>query len=143
MKKFLIVVLTITLLYNLDTNAQRREFNNSGSNSFEGTKNAFYVELLGNGLIFSANYDVRLINKFGARLGVGYVGGTEAGVLTIPVMGNILLGKNGKYFEIGAGATFLSGTGDIFDLSEDSSTTWVHWVLCTEGNQKMVDLCGK
>ncbi len=81
------------------------------------TKNAFFVELLGNGLIFSANYDVRLKGNLGARAGIGYLGGGKnaGGILTVPVMGNLLLGKNGKYFEVGLGATYIAGTGEIFD----------------------------
>jgi len=95
----------------------------SKKTEFDGVKNTFYIELLGNGLLFSANYDVRLANRFGVRAGAGYVGSTtgDGGVLTVPVTGNILLGKNGKYFEVGAGLTYLSGTGDLFDL-DDSST---------------------
>ncbi|MCO6464628.1 MAG: hypothetical protein J5I52_10830 [Saprospiraceae bacterium] len=87
------------------------------------SKNAVYGELLGNGLIFSFNYDRRLINNVGARVGLGFVGSaSDGGVVTVPVMGNILLGKNGRYFEIGAGITYLSGTGDFFDLEDEPSS---------------------
>lgn len=81
------------------------------------SKNAFFVELGGNGLIFSANYDRRLSGNFGAKVGLGYLGGSgnSSGILTIPVQGNFLLGKNGKYFEIGLGATYVGGTGELFD----------------------------
>lgn len=75
-----------------------------GSWNFEGSKNAFFVEVLGNGLLFSANYDIRVSNKFGIRVGIGYIGSTtgEGGILIVPVMGNFLLGNNGRYFEVGA-----------------------------------------
>ena len=83
------------------------------------SKNAFYVELLGNGLIFSANYDFRFNNtsSWGARAGLGYIGSVEGdgGVVTVPLMINNLLGKDGKYFEVGAGITILGGTGDFVD----------------------------
>ncbi|MDH3650441.1 MAG: hypothetical protein OEQ53_12215 [Saprospiraceae bacterium] len=81
-------------------------------------KNAFYVELLGNGLLFSANYDLRISQdrKWGARAGIGYIGSIDdGGVVTIPLMANHLLGKDGKYFEVGAGITYLSATADFFD----------------------------
>ena len=114
-----------------DVSAQRKKMKSSqstfdkttSSSEYSGTKNTFFVELLGNGLIFSANYDVRLANKFGARVGIGYVGDTGGGggILTVPIMGNVLLGKNGKYFEIGGGVTFLSGTGEIFNTSDAST----------------------
>ncbi len=92
----------------------------------EATKTVF-VELGGNGLIFSANYDMRFgdkINGLGARLGLGYVGGGSAGatVVTVPAMINYLLGKDGKYFEVGAGITYISaGTDFIDDGFSDSS----------------------
>jgi len=85
------------------------------------SKNAFYVEFLGNGLIFSANYDMRLTDGgLGARLGLGYVGGGDGSIITVPVMANYLLGNNGSYFEIGAGITYITGDtsfGDGFDSS--------------------------
>lgn len=123
MKHLIFTILCLSFFLSSGLDAQRTRASEKNMSSFDGSKNAFYAEILGNGLIFSANYDVRLINKFGARVGLGYVGGSEGSVLTVPVMGNILLGKNGKYFEVGAGVTFLSGAGDLFDLSEDKSTT--------------------
>ncbi|HRO08230.1 MAG TPA: hypothetical protein PK611_08470 [Saprospiraceae bacterium] len=93
---------------------------------YTGSKNAVYAELLGNGLIFSANYDRRIINNIGGRVGVGYVGSTkgEGGIVTFPIMANIILGKNNKFFEIGAGLVFVNGTGDFFgDESVSSAGT--------------------
>lgn len=123
MKNELKILALVLMLFSAFGASSQRTASRNSSSTFEGSKNAFYVELLGNGLIFSANYDVRLINKFGARLGIGYVGDTGGGggVLTIPAMGNILLGNNGKYFEVGAGITYLSGTGDLFDLDDNST----------------------
>lgn len=95
---------------------------NLKSQGFDGPKNAVYAELLGNGLIMSFNYDVRLAGKMGGRLGVGYVGGNDASVLTVPVMANYLLGKNGKYFEIGAGITYISGSTNFGEDITGSTT---------------------
>jgi len=84
---------------------------------------AFYVEVLGNGLLFSANYDMRFSSAndgLGGRIGVGYIGGNGASVVTVPVMLNYLLGKNGKYFEVGGGVTYASASLD-FALSSDES----------------------
>ena len=84
-------------------------------------KNAFYVELLGNGLLFSANYDFRFseTTSWGGRAGIGYIGVSDGddggGIVTIPVMVNNLLGKDGKYFEVGAGFTYVAGTGELGD----------------------------
>ena len=81
-------------------------------------KNAFFAELGGNGLLFSVNYDYRVGDKFGLRGGIGFVGGNENSrgsgfsysnsILTIPLGLNLLLGKNGKYFEVGAGITLVN-----------------------------------
>ncbi len=110
-------VLFIMFVISLSTTLSGQKKASIGSATFEGAKNAFYVELLGNGLLFSANYDVRIANKFGIRAGIGYVGSTEGegGILTIPVMGNFLLGNNGRYFEVGAGITYVSGDSDLFN----------------------------
>ncbi len=89
-----------------------------GSGVQSQSRQSVYAELLGNGLIFSFNYDTRFHNKpdgIGARIGLGYAGKQDEGILLIPVQLNWLLGKNGRYFEIGAGATFASGNSDIFD----------------------------
>lgn len=120
-KHFIVFLFLICALTSYGQGAKSRA---KSISTYEGPKNAFYVELLGNGLIFSANYDARIINKFGARVGIGYVGDTGGGggVLTVPVMGNFLLGNNGKYFEVGGGFTYLSGTGSLFDLAGNSST---------------------
>ncbi len=72
-----------------------------------------FVELGGSSIIFSINGDMRFekkLNGLGARIGIGYVSSGGESVLTVPVLMNYLLGKNGKYFEIGAGAVF-SNTG--------------------------------
>ena len=93
------------------------------------SKNAFFAELLGNGIFFSVNYDYRLGNKFGLRGGIGFVGKNERfggsgfsysnTALTIPLGANLLLGKNGKYFEVGAGITYVKGNEGV--ISEEYS----------------------
>lgn len=66
-----------------------------------------YGELGGNGILFSANYDVRFTKSqkgFGARVGVGYI----ANILTLPVGINYLAGRSANFFEGGVGYTYLS-----------------------------------
>ncbi len=84
------------------------------------TRQSVFVEVLGNGLLATLNYDTRL-NKnrqdgLGLRIGVGglSVSGTSdagvsvsAGVVTIPLELNYLMGKKRSAFEIGAGLTPL------------------------------------
>ncbi|MEO8111897.1 MAG: hypothetical protein ABI594_17750 [Ginsengibacter sp.] len=77
---------------------------------------AAYAEIGGPGLA-SANFDMRLKKQedgLGFRVGVGGFsindgGGGKAGIITIPVGLNYLLGKDGKnYFELGAGFTYIN-----------------------------------
>ncbi|MVN89831.1 hypothetical protein GO816_01700 [Mucilaginibacter sp. HME9299] len=89
-----------------------------------------YAELAGPGLLFSANYDTRFSkarNGWGARAGAGYLSADNNSILTLPVQINYLLGKQGKYFEVGLGATFVSTKGsnndDNFFVFDDASTT--------------------
>ncbi|MEZ4910153.1 MAG: hypothetical protein R2774_04750 [Saprospiraceae bacterium] len=124
MKKFLFLtslICSVMLFSPSQIEAQRSRTSSVAVSNFEGPRNTFFVELLGNGLIFSANYDIRLVNKFGARFGLGYIGADGSGILTIPVMGNFLLGNNGKYFEVGGGICYLSGTGEVFDFDDNSA----------------------
>jgi hypothetical protein len=72
---------------------------------------SFYLEILGAGGSYSANYDTRFGNQqngWGARFGMGYHALDRNSFFSAPVMVNYLAGKNGKYFEIGMGATYLS-----------------------------------
>ncbi|MDT3404850.1 hypothetical protein [Mucilaginibacter terrae] len=89
-----------------------------------------YAELLGPGLLFSLNYDTRFgkaRNGWGGRAGAGYVSADDNSILTLPVQVNYLLGKKGKYFEVGLGATFISTNGsnkeDDFFVFDDVNTT--------------------
>lgn len=72
---------------------------------------AFYFEGFGSGLIMSFNYDTRFNKRndgIGGRIGASYFALDHDGIFTLPVNINYLLGNNGHYFELGAGATFLS-----------------------------------
>ena len=86
------------------------------------TKNASNVfgELGGNGLFFSANYDFRFSKTqkgLGMRMGLGFFGGSDGGILTVPVAINNLSGRAPHYLEIGLGYTYASFTSsdDFFD----------------------------
>jgi hypothetical protein len=72
---------------------------------------AIYMEMLGNGITYSFNYDIRFMESQkgpGARVGLsGFdVGNVE--VYSFPVMVNYLLGNKNKYFEIGVGGTYYN-----------------------------------
>lgn len=78
----------------------------------------FYFEVLGPGALYSVNYDSRFKNRqdgLGWRAGVSYYAQDGDNLFTVPLMLNYLLGKKGKYFEIGAGLTFYhTNTSDVF-----------------------------
>ncbi|HEY4336631.1 MAG TPA: hypothetical protein VGM89_12055 [Puia sp.] len=69
-----------------------------------------YGELGGAGLVFSVNYDARFQKRpdgLGWRLGVGYSFTTDPTFITVPFQLNYLVGRNGHYFEVGAGVTYV------------------------------------
>ena len=93
--------------------------------TFASHNQSLFLELGGNGLAFSANFDSRFKKSdkgLGYRIGIGLVPGVDAIVietstwLTLPFGINYLAGKAPNYFEAGLGGTFVSGNaGDSFD----------------------------
>jgi hypothetical protein len=113
MKQFVSYIVAIILLVTL-CNAKINAQTVAGKRA----QNVF-VELGGPGLLLSANYDTRFVNRhdgIGGRIGAGYVSISDNSLLTIPVQLNYLLGKNNRYFEIGIGATFVNSKGDENDF---------------------------
>jgi hypothetical protein len=83
-----------------------------------------FVEIGGQGLLFTANYDTRFSNKrsgLGGRAGIGYMSLDGENVTTIPVSLNYLLGNGNHFFEIGLGATFIGSSDDTPILFTDNS----------------------
>ena len=110
-KAFLIFALAFIII---DSQAQ------TASDSISRRGQAVFVELLGPGGIFSANYDTRFTSKpggIGIRTGISYTKIEDASIFTLPVQMNYLLGKDEKYFEIGLGATY--GSARILDSDSD------------------------
>lgn len=90
------------------------------------TQNVF-VEVMGNGLFYSVNYDTRFSGSdgLGARGGIGYIAIAGASLTSIPVMVNYLFGKEKHYFEVGGGATYVfASTGNNFGpmMEKDSGS---------------------
>lgn len=85
-----------------------------------------FVELGGQGLLFSANYDTRFGNRrdgLGGRVGVGYIAADGTSLATFPLSLNYLLGKGRNFFEIGLGATFASAKSDDLWFNDDESSS--------------------
>lgn len=108
----LIIVFAFLVFSSSSLLAQKRANNSTHQHTL-------YAELAGQSLGFSFNYDFRFKDQqqgWGARAGLGLVvyGGTE--FISVPVGINYISGRNGKYFELGAGATMGKG---IFFHSND------------------------
>lgn len=78
-------------------------------------QNAVYLELLGNGVLLSINYDRKLTDRFSLRAGTGSWGseGTswdgrevETTMVTVPLLANYLGGSGNGRLELGAGVLF-------------------------------------
>lgn len=72
-----------------------------------------YLEVLGNGLTYSLNFDTRFsksLKGLGGRVGIGYMAMEGDNLASIPIIVNYLFGKDKHYFEVGAGTTFLAAS---------------------------------
>ncbi len=85
-----------------------------------------YVELFGQGLLFTANYDTRFSNRrdgLGGRVGIGYLASGGDNATTVPISLNYLLGKGKHFFEVGLGATLLATSGNSDSFFFDGNTS--------------------
>lgn len=77
-------------------------------------KTSVYLEILGNGGVYSLNVERKLGSNFYGRVGVGswtsenFLDFGESSFVTFPVMGNMLFGNGSNKLEIGAGFLFGS-----------------------------------
>lgn len=86
-------------------------------------RNAFYLELGGNALLYSINYDRLFTDRISGRVGVMFFGAADgessAGVVGTPIMANYLFGEGNSRFEAGAGVLLVSGGIDNVEGYED------------------------
>jgi hypothetical protein len=70
------------------------------------SRNAIYLEFLGNGLMYSINYDRLFTESFGMRVGASY--STPAGhFVTFPLMANYFVSWGSSKLEMGLGACVI------------------------------------
>ncbi len=81
-------------------------------------KHAIYIELLGNGLVYSVNYDHKFGTDWSGRIGVGFAAGDSDWFGTMPILVNYLLGEGNTRLELGAGV-LLGGGSDSGDSDSD------------------------
>jgi hypothetical protein len=85
--------------------------------------NAVYVELGGNGITYSLNYERFLTPDLSARVGLGYfavgdaaLAGASASLTTVPVMLNYLgIGRYNHRLELGVGLVVLHMSSQVID----------------------------
>ncbi len=81
----------------------------SGHAQADVAKTSVYLELLGNGGLYSLNVERKLTSNFYGRIGFGswssddLWGAGENSIVTFPVMGNVLNGKGSSKLEVGGG----------------------------------------
>jgi hypothetical protein len=87
-------------------------------------KNTLFVEGLGNGLIYSVNYERFVAPRFAIRIGAEYLGGTfgssseTISLGLFPLMGTYLVGEGTHHAELGAGLTVATTDADLDDLGD-------------------------
>jgi len=91
--------------------------------------NSFYLELLGNGGLYSVNYDRLFTENLGGRIGVSYLSSFDfiftsvENLLLVPIMLNYFVGNNHK-LELGAGVVIVSADNiGFFGLESGSVGT--------------------
>jgi hypothetical protein len=86
-------------------------------------RNAFYIELLGNGLLYSVNYDRLFADQISGRVGLMVIGAANdssaAAVIAAPIMANYLFGRGNSHFEAGIGVTVMTGAVENVEGIED------------------------
>jgi len=91
-------------------------------------KNAFYVELGGNGIFYSVNFDRLLTPHVAARAGLMFFRAEDevsnsVAVVVAPVVVSYLFGEGNSHFEAGLGAGLATASIDDVDWDEDFGQT--------------------
>ncbi len=102
MKRFFLILIFILFAFSNSFKAQ----------SLPRKANSVFLELGGNGVLYSLNYD-RLLNKdFGLKAGVMFMAASEgssaAAAYAVPLTFNYFFGDYSSRLELGAGASFIA-----------------------------------
>lgn len=100
----------------------------------QSAKNAVYAEALGNGVLYTINYDRHFTSNVSARLGImnfsvsasGTNSSGNASVTLVPIMANYLVGSGNHNLELGIGPMIAnaSASADVGSGGfSDSGTT--------------------
>ena len=98
----------------------------AATGAFAQSRNVAYLELGGNGIIPTINYERQLAEQWFGRIGFSFVASVEADgdddiTFVVPVMVNYLTHPAGKHhFEAGAGVAYFGGDSqDLFDEHDE------------------------
>jgi hypothetical protein len=115
MKTSIIICLLIFLILSMYPPQGKVTAQSNSSGDIVTAPNAMYVELLGQGVALSANYERMLFattpHNISLRAGFGIWVGIESGGVVVPIDASYLFGSNHK-LEIGIGFAFISGRYD-------------------------------
>lgn len=76
-------------------------------------KNAAYLEIAGNGLLYTVNYDRYFTPEITGRIGAMRFENSDVSLTAIPLTGNYLVGSSSSKLELGIGPQLL-----IIDIDE-------------------------
>jgi len=120
---FLFFSFCVSLLYAQGDTVRLREISKKHMIVTDRPPQAFYFGLGGAGPIMSVNYDTRFTNRvsgLGCAAGLGYFGVEDFSIFSVPVSLNYLFGRRTHFVELAAGATYFTGSNDLFDDTETS-----------------------
>lgn len=116
-------VITLTIICILIIISQ----SNAQYSNISPVKNQVYLELGGDGLTYSINYERLVSENFALRGGIGVTPGLlfiDGTLFTIPISGSYLIGGEFSKLELGLGATYITSTDiEFFDLPAGAFST--------------------
>jgi|AntRauTorcE11897_2_1112592.scaffolds.fasta_scaffold01801_8 hypothetical protein len=122
MKRFIVLIFVIVFSVQLGC-AQvsvTTDSNNAKKENNERIKNVIYLELGGNGVGYSFNYERRLGGRFWGRIGASYFPDAFLDLATVPLGVSYLFGKNSSFLELGLGTTLAYAESEgLFDSQDE------------------------
>lgn len=118
LKRTLLSILTVLLFHSSALPQESSETKTPSTKSSDRV----YFEALGNGLIYSLNFEHQTPKSFGSmgyRIGAGYTDTDDLKLFAVPVGVNFLFGKSNRYFETGVGVTYLNRTEESYTFYSD------------------------
>jgi|SRR5690554_662593 len=116
-------ILTIILIISFTSVVQAQQVNTEKS-EIEKQKNTAYLELFGNGLVYTINYERVIAENIFLRFGGGYLGlqlgDSKFRAFSIPIMLNKLYGKRNAKLELGTGI-LIAKMNSIFEDDVDTN----------------------